>query len=188
MNKLVKNLGTILLGITLVSSCGKDYSNDANSKSQETDTVETYSEKVATEDAEAEQNHPAGNKKDWSKLDLSGVKSLSNDKLAEIIVSLISECDENQQFSNSPFFAQLVTNIVTDENHLLIIQKGGESKEVPSSGMKAHSLTVEGYPIPQSANNEKYEISFISYYGEEHEIEISIYEKDQVVKKYKWSK
>ncbi|MEE0947147.1 MAG: hypothetical protein U0L53_00310 [Bacteroidales bacterium] len=194
--KKVKRVIFLLFGFFLITSCGKSdlkdisisnlFSKSEEDKSQETQTSEEMK-------IDEENNYPESERKgSWTDLDFSEVKNFNNVKLSQKIYDLISEKQYyGKKFNivDTPCFAQLVRNIVKNEEHLLIIAQEGDVAENCGDGMmgKVLYLEIEGNPIPQSAYFEKYKISFYSTYGEEFDVEISIYEKGEVIKTYKWS-
>ena len=194
--KKVKRVIVLLFELLLITSCGKFdlkdisvnslFSKLKEDKNQETQTFEET-------EIDEENNYLEYERKDsWTYLDFSGVRNLNNAKLSEKIYDLIAEKKyDGKKFNivDTPYFAQLIRNIVKNEEHLLIMAQEGDVSESCGEMMmgKVLYVEIEGNPIPQSAYFEKYKIFFTSTYGEEFDVEISIYKKGEVIKTYKWS-
>lgn len=180
--KKLQNIGLLFASMVLIMSCN----NSAQTK-QETETTQ---EEVAVETEEVEEQ-PSTNRTlaYLPSVDLSGVKNMTPTELAKNLnIAINANCYDDAKISipESPYFVQLVKRIVTNPNHWEMIGVCGRC-EYNSTPMRIGTVTEVKASSWECDGLFLYEITFVSRYDQEFEMEINLYDGATLVKNYKWS-
>lgn len=184
MKKASMYLGTLLMGLFLMTSCNNQ---NSGSESAVDNTAQTEEESSQLFDENGEEIlEERFRLYDWSQIDMSKAKNLNNTTLSKNIHQLLHlNKDENTDILSNPYFVQLVKNMVTNKQHLEMIASS-ETYTCSSSEMRIGYTTeiecnsVSHWPM-------KYTVEFIVYHDVEYDVTISIYDGIELLKTYTWT-